>query len=186
MKVLDCENPSVQISLPPCAGDTAVVELQRANYTTVPLALTEDGYAFPDPFPANIPFPARGVWKLTAVTGCGCYETDVYVDCPAPQLVPLHTPTANAEVIVCCEPDDAIGFSIETLDPPVVEVDDYPDAELVVDGDTAALDLGDASVTGGYTLYDDDGIPITEGEFTAGVTEYHELTCTHYYLTRQP
>lgn len=191
MRTLDCERTTVAISVPPCAGNTPTAELQRANHVTIPLALTSDGelhtFAFPNPFPANIPFPARGVWKLSVETGCGCYEANVYVDCPAPMFVATHEASlVGGPSTECCADDNDILLHVTALAPPSVEVDGYPTATLLVDEAASyAFRLNDALMIGPYAITNESGVELAAGTFQAlGTTQYHDLdlTCATYIL----
>lgn len=188
MKVLDCNNTSVTIIVPPCAGDTPVAELQRANHVTVPLTGNAEGdFTFPSPFPANIPFPARGVWRLSVNTGCGCYEANVYVDCPAPMFESRHEGSlVGGPSTECCVDENDILLHVTALAPPSVEVDGYPTATLLVDEAASyAFRLNDALMTGPYTITNESGVELAAGTFGAlGTTQYHDLdlTCTTYVL----
>lgn len=196
MKTLDCEHPTIALRLPPCAGSEPTVELTRPHHTTVPMTRVavagDDGlyhFSFPAPFPAHIPYPARGVWKLSALTGCGCYESNVYVNCPAPMFNSVHesTPVHDASQECCIDENDLL-FTISSLEPPTVEVDGYPTAALLVnDAASYALRLNDNNVTGLYTITNESGVTLASGTFgPLGTTQYHplDLTCATYVLKR--
>lgn len=196
MKTLDCEHPTIALRLPPCAGSEPTVELTRPHHTTVPMTrvavVGDDGlyhFSFPAPFPAHIPYPARGVWRLAALTGCGCYEANVYVNCPAPMFESVHmgTPAHDASQECCIDENDLL-FTISSLEPPTVEVDGYPLAALLVnDAVSYALRLNDNTVTGLYTITNESGVTLASGTFGAlGTTQYHplDLTCATYVLKR--
>lgn len=193
MKTLDCEHPTIALRLPPCAGSEPTAEITRAHHTTVPLTRVlvdaDDGlfhFSFPDPFPAHITFPARGVWALSALTGCGCYTSNVYVNCPAPMFASTHTATdvhdASQE---CCVDEDSILFTISSLDPPTVTVDGYPTAALLVnDAASYALRLN-SELTGPYTILNESGVVLATGTLGGlGTTQFHalDLLCTTYVL----
>ena len=194
MKTLDCDHRFVAIRLPPCAGSPPTAELMRLHHTSVPLVVTsptveDDGlyhFTFPEPFPAHIPYPARGVWKLSVTTGCGCYEALVYVNCPAPMFEPVHTPTAvNGPSIECCLLDTDIIFDVTSLSPPTIDVPEYSGATLLVDDAAAYAVRLNSAVTGQYQWIDDSGIVLASGTYGAnGTTQYHdiELTCATYAL----
>ena len=187
MKTLDCEHTSLALRLPPCAGSTPTAELTRANHVSVPLVQTGDGlFSLPDPFPAHIPFPARGVWQLNAETGCGCYTSPVYVDCARLQLAGVHTPTAPiGPSQECCVDEDDLLFEVTNLSPPTVTVSGYPSAQLLVDdGAGYALRLN-AAVAGNYAILNESGVELARGVFGAsGTTQFHvlDLTCATYIL----
>lgn len=194
MKTLDCEHPTIALRLPPCAGSEPTVELTRPHHATVPMTRAavagDDGlyhFSFPAPFPAHIPYPARGVWKLAALTGCGCYESNVYVNCPAPMFESVHTPSLpNGPSQECCIDENDLLFTISSLEPPTVDVDGYPSAQLLVnEAASYALRLNDAAVGGLYTITNESSVVLASGSFSAlGTTQYHalDLTCATYIL----
>ena len=196
MKKLDCEEQSTNLKLPPCAGafSTVVAKLVRLHHIDVPLELTQSTVdpelievSIPDPLPANVPFPKRGVWKLSVQTDCGCYEAPVYIDCPPPAFAGVHTATAaQGPSIECCIPEDALTFTVLSLSPPTIEAEGYPDAGLLVDDSASyAVRLGVAAPSVSYRWINEDGVVLAEGAFGAlGTTQYHdiELTCATYAL----
>ena len=196
MKRLACDAQSTDLKLPPCAGafSAVVAKLVRLHHVEVPLDLVQSTVdpelievSIPDPLPANVPFPKRGVWKLSVQTDCGCYEAPVYVDCPPPAFQSVHTGTPNqGPSIECCIPDDALTFTVTSLSPPTIEAEGYPDAQLLVDdGATYAVHLGVTAPWVGYSWINEDGIVLATGTFAAlGTTQYHdiELTCATYAL----
>lgn len=196
MKKLDCDNQSTDLKLPPCAGafSTVSAKLMRLHHVEVPLDLVQSTvdpelvtFSIPDPLPSNVPYPKRGVWKLSVQTDCGCYEAQVYVDCPPPAFAGVHTGTPNqGPSIECCIPDGALTFTVVGLSPPVIEAEGYPDAELLVDDGAAyAVRLGVTAPSATYRWINEDGVVLATGTFGAqGTTEYHdiELTCATYAL----
>ena len=195
MKTLDCEHPTIALRLPPCAGSEPTAELTRAHHTTIPLERTQpvvdDDGLFHFSMPSGVPFPARGVWKLSANTGCGCYEANVYVNCPAPSFEGAHmaTPAHDASQ-ECCIDDNDVLFTISKLDPPTVDVEGYPTAALLVnEAASYALRLNDNSVTGLYTITNESGVVLASGSFSGlGTTQYHplDLMCATYVLKLPP
>ena len=196
MKRFDCDEQSTNLKLPPCAGafSTVVAKLVRLHHIDVPLELTQSTVdpelievSIPDPLPANVPYPKRGVWKLSVQTDCGCYEAPVYVDCPPPALAGVHTATSNqGPSIECCIPEDAITFTVLSLSPPTIEAEGYPTAALLVDDGAAyAVRLGVTAPWVGYQWINEDGFVLATGTFgPLGTTQYHdiELTCATYAL----
>lgn len=196
MKKLDCDNQSTDLKLPPCAGafSTVSAKLMRLHHVEVPLDLVQSTvdpelvtFSIPDPLPSNVPYPKRGVWKLSVQTDCGCYEAQVYVDCPPPAFAGVHTGTPNqGPSTECCIPDDALTFTVVSLSPPEIEAEGYPDAELLVDDGAAyAVRLGVTAPSATYRWINEDGVVLATGTFGAqGTTEYHdiELTCATYAL----
>ena len=196
MKKLDCDNQSTDLKLPPCAGafSTVSAKLMRLNHVDVPLVLTQSTVdehlitlEIPDPLPSNVPYPKRGVWKLSVQTDCGCYEAQVYVDCPPPAFAGVHTGTPNqGPSTECCIPDDALTFTVVSLSPPAIEAEGYPDAQLLIDDGAAyAVRLGVTAPSATYRWINEDGVVLATGAFGAqGTTESHdiELTCATYAL----
>lgn len=196
MKKLDCEDQSTDLKLPPCAGafSTVSAKLMRLHHVEVPLDLVQSPinpelvtFSIPDPLPSNVPYPKRGVWKLSVQTDCGCYEAQVYVDCPPPAFAGVHMGTPNqGPSIECCIPDGALTFTVVSLSPPTIEAEGYPDAELLVDDGAAyAVRLGVTAPSATYRWINEDGVVLATGTFGAqGTTEYHniELTCATYAL----
>lgn len=189
MKRLDCVAASTNISLPPCAGAFAstTTTLQRAGHANVALTLTNhtDYLTVAIP-PGTTPWPARGVWVLNVQTTCGCYTAQVYVDCPAPQLTGVYSPTGTGlPAVTCCAPPGSIAVDVLSLNPPELEVEGYPNATLLVDDGAAyAIRLG-SPVTGLYRWLDEDGNLLASGSYGSnGTTAFHplDLTCGTYYL----
>lgn len=196
MKKLDCDEQSTDLKLPPCAGafSTVTAKLTRLHHTEVPLDLVQSTVdehlitvSIPDPLPANVPFPKRGVWTLSVQTDCGCYEAPVYVDCPPPAFAGVHNPTASqGPSTECCIPEDALTFTVLSLSPPEIEAEGYPTAALLVDDGAAyAVRLGVVAPWVNYRWINEDGVVLATGTFgPLGTTQYHdiELTCATYAL----
>lgn len=192
MKTINCLTSEVALKLPDCAGElsSTVSFLSRKGHAAISLTL-EQGAA-PGVVRIIIPdetdsCPARGVWTLNVQTVCGCYEAQVYLDCPPPALAGVHTPTASqGPSIECCIPEDALTFTVLSLSPPTIEAEGYPDAGLLVDDSASyAVRLGVAAPSVSYRWINEDGVVLAEGAFGAlGTTQYHDidLTCATYAL----
>lgn len=105
MLQIDCENPTIRISLPACVALITLATLSRAGFETFVLAATlvpPDGVTF-NGVPAGI---ARGVWQLSFETDCGCFSAPVFVDiCRAPAFQSTHQPTSDQPPTQVCCPD---------------------------------------------------------------------------------
>lgn len=135
-----------------------------------------------------MPFPRRGVWTLNVKTACGCYEALVYVDCPPPRFLPVHTPSGyTGPSTECCIPEDAITFEVRKLEGEIeVYAEGYPDAVLTFSEQNGyQLTLGVTAPSLRYQWIDADGNLYASGAFGAqGATQFHQidLTCAMYAL----
>jgi hypothetical protein len=104
---LNCSSESVQLEIPPCAGQPTAAALQRFQ-CTIPLQILlppgDPPYATVTlAIPSDTP---RGVYALQIDSPCGCHRTRVFVDnCPPPALPGTHVPTRPpTSVPECCLP----------------------------------------------------------------------------------
>lgn len=113
MQTLSCQNPVLNLRLPPCATDPTKALLNRNRCTPIEVALSIDAETRQvtlGPLPSTI---ARGVWMLQIITPCGCYHAPVWMENCTPPAFPgehLDTP-AQGTIPVCCpnEPDLCAG-----------------------------------------------------------------------------
>ena len=101
---LDCENPTIRISLPPCVALITLATLSRAGHDTFTLQaeIVDLGLRF-NGVPTGV---ARGVWQLSFETDCGCFSAPVFVDiCRAPAFQSTHQPTSDQPPTQVCCPD---------------------------------------------------------------------------------
>lgn len=201
MRHFDCVNPVIKLQLPPCALAIAKAELSRANYATItfvatPAAPSADGSTLVQL--SGIPADTkRGVWRLSLFSACGCYEADVSIDiCPAPQFVPIHTPTeATQATIECCEPalqpewgtpPVIASFYLSTLEDAFVATIDSPvpaGLTLIYDANSDTITFTGVPLPAKtVTLTDSSGVVIAMGT-TPIMTGVPLLRCTRYWLT---
>lgn len=183
----------MQLSL--CGGDVANVEASlirvgcpKLLLTVAPVQDTLQHFtvAIPDPLPPGVDFPSEGVWKLSVLTACGCYDMSVYVECPGPSAPGTHHITPGSEGwIECCLPDDALTFKVTSLSPLVVKAEGYPDAALLHSDAGYAVRLGVTAPSVQYHWTDANASVLASGTYGGqGTTLYHkiDITCATYAL----
>lgn len=135
MVIVDCDPLTIPLFLPACAGEgpfTATLTRCGGDPVTLVAALDVPTQQLTlSGIPADT---ARGVWRLSVTTSCGCYSSMIYLDlCRAPGFVPVHTPTPGVgeEQQVCCDPEGVLGHvTVASLGP-------YTGPQtLTVDGET--------------------------------------------------
>lgn len=202
---IDCDPATLRIRLPECANAITAASISRRDAPGLyPLTVTTDPDATTPPDTTAVELGGfnqtgakNGVWLLTLVTPCGCYETLVHLDlCPAPRIEPSHYGTGGGQASTeCCEPDlqpvwatlpVVASFEVTQPAPPtlVLTLDAPAPAGLTLAYDANALTLTLGGVPGApkvVQLLDASGITLAAG-LTPTLVLIDDLRCKRYWL----
>lgn len=101
---LDCNDPSIKLTLPDCAHEPTIATLTRPHCPRHALTITAElpsvTLTLDDPLAIE-----DGVWTLSVASVCGCYTAPVQVvTCRAPTTQATHTATPDTDRSTECCP----------------------------------------------------------------------------------
>lgn len=87
MVIISCTTESLDLRIPECGGTEMTAFITKPNGLVKNLTVsTEDEVIKLTGWPEG----AKGSFTLCVQTQCGCYSQQVYLDCPAPENVPVN------------------------------------------------------------------------------------------------
>lgn len=211
MLTIDCTTPTIALRLPLCAATPTAATLSQPHGASHDLSVVVVLDPLPPEAPPGTPTTGqvtlgdipetltRGVWTLSLVTACGCFNVLVYVDlCRAPALIGTHTGVdiGTGPVIACCEPSTTVGHILVGTTPTVagpLDVDgNVTDAAYDPETGVLLVTLAPAPLAGsiveivgsyGVTL---DTAPIVLPASTAMLSLPPPLLCDTYAISVLP
>lgn len=96
MKILDCANRVVHMTLAQCADTIATARAHHPKHGSIDLVHTHD----PSTHLAALTFPEdtkQGVYTIKLTTNCGCFTSPVYFQCHPPTHLSDHWPTRDPD-----------------------------------------------------------------------------------------